>query len=101
MNVQVLSIEPGKEKGTFNVAISIGDRQHSFTMKGETNIIANKELHAIMGDKDFWEIFKFNQHLAQEVYKLTAKVYNGKDVQLPMAIGEFSTAEVSPAFLQI
>ncbi|HEY9848237.1 MAG TPA: hypothetical protein V6D28_02165 [Leptolyngbyaceae cyanobacterium] len=101
MNVKLLSIEPAKEKDIFNVAILLGNRQHSFTMKGETNIIGDREVHTIMGERDFWEIFKFNQDLAQEVYKLTAKVYNGEDVELPIAIGEFSAEDASPTFIQI
>jgi hypothetical protein len=101
MNVQILSIEPAKEKDTFNIVVLIGNQQHSFTMKGEKNIIANRELYAIMGDQDFWQIFKFRQDLAQEVYTLTAKVYNGEKVELPTVIGAFSPLSVSPASLEI
>jgi formyltetrahydrofolate synthetase len=100
MNVEVLSIEPAKDKGIFNVVVSVENERHQFTMKGETEIIANKELHAISGDKDFCELFKFNQHLAQKMYKLIAKVYNNEAVELPVLIGELYPAKVTLASLK-
>lgn len=89
MNVKVMSIEPTAEAGKFTVVVSIGESCHEFTMTGETDKIGDRELHVINGDKKFWDLFQFNQHLAQVLYKLTAKAYNGESIELPQRIGQF------------
>ena len=64
MNVKVLSIELTEVTGTFKVFVSIGENCHEFRMTGETDKVGDRAIHLINGDKKFWELFKFNQHLA-------------------------------------
>ena len=89
MNVKVLSIELTEVTGTFKVVVSIGENCHGFTMTGETDKVGDRAIHLMNGDKKFWELFKFNQHLAQSLYNLTAKAYNGEAIALPQDIGQF------------
>lgn len=89
MNAKLLSIEPTPKPGNFKLVVSLGSQCHEFTMTGETDKIADREINVINGDKKFWDLFQFNQHLAQVLYKLTAKAYNGEKIELPQEIGEF------------
>ncbi|MCT7981834.1 hypothetical protein NG796_00855 [Laspinema sp. A4] len=89
MNAKLLSIEPKPKPGKFKLVVSIGDNCHEFAMTGETDKIADRQINVINGDKIFWDLFQFNQHLAQVLYKLTAQAYNGEKIELPQEIGEF------------
>lgn len=89
MNAKLLSIEPTPKAGKFKLVVSIGDQCYEFAMTGEADKIADRQINVINGDKIFWDLFQFNQHLAQVLYKLTAKAYNGEKIELPQEIGEF------------
>jgi hypothetical protein len=89
MNTKVLSIELTEVTGLFKVVVSIGENCYEFTMTAETDKMGDRQIHLINGDEKFWELFKFNQHLAQGLYKLTAKAYNGEAIEVPQDIGQF------------
>lgn len=89
MNAKVLSIELTEITGLFKVVVSIGENCHEFTMTAETDKMGDRNINLINGDEKFWELFRFNQHLAQSLYQLTAKTYNGEAIAFPQDIGQF------------
>ncbi len=88
MNVKVLSIEPAKETGTFDVLVSMDTDEHKFTMTVETHIVSDKGIQVTNGDKHFSQTFKFHQMIALKISKLVSKVYNNQAVELPADIDE-------------
>lgn len=95
MNVKVISIEPKKEIGTFDVVVLIGTEQHHFTMTVLTDIIAGREIQVTNGDKHFSETFKFHQMIALKISKLVSKVYNNQAVELPLDVDESYYKEIA------
>ena len=88
MNVKVLSIEPKKEIGRFDVVVLIDTDQHHFTMTVLTDIVAGREIQVTNGDKHFSQMFKFHQMIALKISKLVSKVYNNQTIELPLDVDE-------------
>ena len=88
MNVKVLSIEPKKEIGTFDVVVLIDREHHHFTITILTDIIAGREVQVTNGDKHFSQMFKFDQMIALKISKLVSKVYNNQAIELPIDVDE-------------
>ena len=97
MKTQVISIEPAVTNLSFNVIVSIGNDRHQFTLRVETNTVANQKIQGIRGDEHFLSVFRFNQNLGVEIYKLVSKAYEGQTLALPAEIGDFYTKEVELA----
>lgn len=95
MNVKVLSIEPAKETGTFDVLVLIDPDEHKFKMTVDSHIVAGKEIQVTNGDKHFSEAFKFHQMIALKISKLVSKVYNNQPVELPIDVDESYYKEIA------
>lgn len=93
MKVTVLSIQPALEDTSHEVLLSIGADMHKFLFTTEVNKVGDKLLHTTDGDRNFSEVFKFNQRVAMNVSKLVVKFYNKEIVELPADVGNFVTAE--------
>ncbi|MCP2730066.1 hypothetical protein [Limnofasciculus baicalensis] len=95
MNVQLLSIEPTEEWGTFDIRVKIGIEPHKFTMKVKTTPITNHQIQVTHGDNNFLKTFKFSPMIALKISKLVSQFHNHQTVELPANIGGLLSGELS------
>lgn len=94
MNVTVLSLESAAEIGKFKVIVLIGTEQYQFTMTREENLIDGTKIPLIKGDKNFGHIFRYNQEVAVNLYKLVSQFIHNQKIEFPAQIGYFSKREI-------
>lgn len=97
MKTQVISIEPTSKNLGFNVVVLIGTKQHEFTLNVETATIADRQIQGIRGDEYFLHLFRFNQNLGVEIYKLVSQMREGISLKFPVEIGDFYAEELELA----
>lgn len=87
MEVQVLTIEPQDEPGTFDVVVARGTEQRHFQLVVEF-ISLGAELAQTVQDDDALPQY-LHGHFAIDVAirKLVARRYNGQPVPLPAVVG--------------
>lgn len=91
MKTKVLSIESIQGTQDFRVLISLGNDQQEFIFTVDSS--PNDPFVVVGGDRQFGQLFRFNQHLAAQMGELVADVYYQKAVELPLEIGYFFTPE--------
>ncbi|MFB2833496.1 hypothetical protein [Floridanema evergladense] len=97
MKTQVISIESTSRNLGFNVVVLIGTEQHEFILNVETATIADRQIQGIRGDEYFLYLFRFNQNLGVEIYKLVSQMREGKSLKFPVEIGDFYAEELELA----
>ena len=93
MKTQVLSIQSIDNNDSLRVEMSVGGKLHSFVFSRSQELIGQTKISVINEDRDFAEVFQFNQHIAGEVMSLVRHAYKGEKVQLPLDVGDFGTME--------
>jgi hypothetical protein len=93
MKPQLLNIQPNTDTNSLKVFMSIGNEQHQFTFLRQFDQIANRQVAIINYNYQFGEIFKFNQHIIDEVMSLVRKFFKGDKLILPQDVGDFGTLE--------
>ncbi|ELR96539.1 hypothetical protein [Gloeocapsa sp. PCC 73106] len=93
MKTQLLSIQPIDNNDSLRVEMSVGDERLSFIFSRSQELIGQTQITVINEDRDFAEVFQFNQHIAGEVMSLVCQAYKGERVQLPADVGDFGTLE--------
>lgn len=93
MKTQVLSIQPIAHTDSLRVLMSIGSSEHSFTFTRKEELIGQTKIFVIEEDRNFAEVFQFNQQIAGSVMSLVRQFYKGDSVQLPLDVGDFGTME--------
>jgi hypothetical protein len=93
MNAKILTVKLAPDGDSLEVWMSIGEKQHQFTFSRKFDSFANRQLQIITYDKEFGEIFKFNQHIIGEVLNLVRQFYKGDNLELPASVGDFGTPE--------
>ncbi|HBE58063.1 MAG TPA: hypothetical protein DEG17_04740 [Cyanobacteria bacterium UBA11149] len=93
MNVKVLSIKPTNEPRLHEVLLSIGADIHKFLFTTEVNQVGDRLLQTTDGNREFSEVFRFNQRVAMNVSKLVVQFYNKEVVEFPADVGNFVTPE--------
>jgi hypothetical protein len=91
MKTKVLSIDSIQGTQDFRVLICVGNDQQEFIFTVDTS--PNDPFIVVGGDRQFGQLFRFNQHLAAQVGELVADVYYQKAVDLPLEVGYFFTPE--------
>ncbi|WP_254009743.1 hypothetical protein [Limnofasciculus baicalensis] len=66
---------------------------HKFLFTTEVNQLGDKSLQTTDGNREFSEVFRFNQRVAMNVSKLVVKFYNKEVVEFPADVGNFVTPE--------
>lgn len=91
MNTKVISIESGEKLAPHQLHVTIitGNERHKFTFTVETSIVGDRQIEGVRGDEHFLSVFRFNQNLGVEIYKLVSNIYNGQMVEFPVDIGDF------------
>ncbi len=63
----------------------------------ETATIADHQIQGIRGDEYFLNLFRFNQNLGVEIYKLVSQMRERNSLSLPVEIGDFYAEELELA----
>jgi hypothetical protein len=95
MNVQLLSIEPKQEWGTFDIQVKIGIEPHKFTIMVRNTPISHHQIQVTQGDENFLRTFKFSPMIALKISKLVSQFHNHQVVELPANIGGLLSEELS------
>jgi len=93
MNIKVLSIEPARELGTFNMIVLLDREQHQFTMTIEIAQASGQTFPLIKGDRHFCKTFRWNQEASVKLYKLLSQFNQGEFIEFPINIGDFEFIE--------
>lgn len=94
---QVSQFEPYKAIGTFDVLVSIGNREYRFELAVDVDVVGERQIQIIRTDINFETIFKFNLKLHRDICKLVSSVYNHQPVKLPIDLGELDIIETEMA----
>ena len=98
MKTQVSKLQFLPKKNFVEVWMLIGNRQFHFTFSLKVHKITNEHLRIITHQRSFGEIFRFNQHIVDEVMNLVWMFYQGASIKLPATVGDFGTSEQALRF---
>ena len=98
MKTRVISIKTEPKNSNLSAVVLIGDEQYRFTFAVENSTVASRQIQGIRGDKNFLNTFRFNQNLGVEIYQLVSQFQEGKNLELPIEIGDFYSEEARSAF---
>ncbi len=93
MKTRVISIKTEPKNSNLSVVVLIGNEQYRFTFAVENSTVACRQIQGIRGDKNFLNTFRFNQNLGVEIYQLVSQFQEGKNLELPVEIGDFYLEE--------
>ena len=93
MKTQVLTIQRKKDANTFDVWMAIATYKQQFIFTVKLDKIAGRQLQIITYDSEFGKTFKFNQHIIGEVLNLVRQIVGGSQLDFPVDVGDFGTAE--------
>ncbi|MDF5729029.1 MAG: hypothetical protein PUP92_13635 [Rhizonema sp. PD38] len=93
MKTQVSKIQFLHKNNFVDVWMLIGNTQFHFTFSLKVDQITNAHLQIITHQKSFGKIFRFNQHIVDEVMNLVWMFYQGASIKLPATVGDFGTPE--------
>ncbi len=95
MKTLVNAIEPINDSDSLKVWLSIDSKKLEATFSRKFDDFGQHQLQIIIYDKEFGEMFKFNQQIIEAVMKLVKQVYGGERVELPANVGDFGTPSLA------
>ena len=98
MKTRVSKIQFLPKKNFIEVWMLIGNRQFHFTFNLKVDQIANYHLQIITHQRSFGEIFRFNQHIVDEVMNLVWMFSQGESIKFPASVGDFGNPENALTF---
>lgn len=88
MKVQVLSIEARGAFDIFDVEMLVGATIYTSQVRVDVFKLGGDSVQHASSERDLWEILQHNARAVGKIYKLVFKIYNGKEVELPVTISE-------------